>query len=539
MQKYILMVVIFGVSIMALTGCDSGGAAAPNPTATVAAASTAPASTATSAPTATTAPAAPGPAPTARATTVPGPVNTPNNTVPTVDPKAANTSFQTAKAIGKDPIKLSFKDSEFYYKLDIARGGIVSATLSVDAFSPEAARMSLYDEKQNYLNEITVPVARSGPLKHIFGNKGGGTVYLVLKGNSSATLIAQALTQNDGGTKGDAGDDFDSAVTVPLGQISGLLGDDDHEDDFIVDLAKSGGVLNVSLKATDGNIKLAVYDESRNYINEISADKNKPEPGVLQHVLAVGQGGRWYLALTGSGSYTLNAAFGAQNDGGSGKDAGGDFDSALTIKTGSFTGLVGGPDTDDFYGFELPKTGGVLAVSLRTTDGNVKWSIYDDGRNYSADLSSDKSKTTASSFRYVLAGTQGGRWFLDVSGEGSYAFTLSFVPQDDGGSGKDAGDSADTSVVPKTSDFTGTLGNADAADYFKVPAALGRKLNVQYPSGEGALKIALYDKDDNYLKDASINKGETVDMVEDSGLTTDYFIVISGGNGDYRIKLTR
>jgi hypothetical protein len=138
----------------------------------------------------------------------------------------------------------------------------------------------------------------------------------------------------------------------------------------------------------------------------------------------------------------------------------------------------------------------------------------------------------------VLDGTQGGSWFVDVSGEGSYSFSTVFVPQNDGGSGKDAGDSADTSVVPKTPDFTGTIGNSDATDYFKIPAAMGRKLNVQYPSGVDTLKIALYDQDDNYLKDASINKGETVDMVEDSGMTTDYYIVVSGGNGDYRIKVS-
>jgi len=69
---------------------------------------------------ATAAPTSPSAAATA------GPVNTPDNTVPTVDPNASNTSFQTAKAIGKDPIKVTFKDSEFFYKLDIARGGILS-----------------------------------------------------------------------------------------------------------------------------------------------------------------------------------------------------------------------------------------------------------------------------------------------------------------------------------------------------------------------------------------------------------------------------
>lgn len=536
MRKYVLMVVLLGISIMSIAGCDSGGAAAPAATATRAAAGTAPAAIATSAPTSTP---VTSPAVTAAPIVTPGPVNTPNNVVPTVDSNASNTSFQTAKALGKDPVKLSFKDSEFFYKLDIARGGIVSVTLSVDAFSPAPAQMTLYDEKQNYLNDITAPVAKSSQLKHIFGFKGGGTVYLALKGNSSVTLTAQALAQNDGATKGDAGDDFDSGVVVPLGPISGLLGDGDHEDDFVVDLAKTGGVLNTSIKATDGSVKLAVYDESRNYIGEVSADKNKPEAGVFQHVLAAGQGGHWFLSVSGSGTYAMNAAFGAQNDGASGKDAGGDFDSALTLKLGNSTGLVGGPDADDYYGYELGKTGGVFTVSLRTTDGNVKAAVYDDSRGYIGEISTDKSKTAAAAFRYVLAGTQGARWFVDVSGEGSYALSTGFVPQNDAGSGADAGDSADTAVVPKSADFNGTIGNADATDYLKIPAAMGRKINVQHTGVEGVLKIALYDKDDNYLKDASINKGESLDLVEDSGLTTDYYIVVSGGNGNYHIKITK
>jgi hypothetical protein len=537
MQKYISIVVLLGVTLLAVVACESGAAPATQPTATAV-------STRAAVPTAASATVTPGPVgagATAAATTAAtaGPVNTPNNSVPTVDPKAANTSFQTAKTIGKDPIKLSFKDSEFFYKIDIARGGIVSATLSVDAFSPEPAKLSLYGETQNYIDEITVAVAKGGQFTHIFNSKGGGTVFLTLRGNSSVTLVAQALAQNDGGSKGDAGEDFDSAAVVPLGQINGQLRDDDTEDNFNVDLPKTGGVLNISLKTADGNVKLSVYDEGRNYLGEMTADKNNPEPGVFQHVLAAGQGGHWFLAMSGSGAYAMNAAFGKQNDAGSGKDAGGDFDSALTIKPGNYSGLVGGPDTDDQYAFDLGKTGGVLSVTVKTPDGAVKGTIYDEGRNYIGEISADKTKTGATSYRYVLAEAQGGRWFLDVTGEGSYAFTVGFAAQNDGGSGKDAGDNSATAVIPKTADFTGTIGDADTNDYFKITASMGRKINVQYLGGIGSLKATLYDKGENYLKEASIDPGGSVDLVEDSETASDYFVVISNANGDYRIKVTR
>src|SRR5262245_7540860 len=82
---------------------------------------------------------------------------TPNNTVATPKPGSLNTSFATALALGKDPIKTSVKESILYYKLDVPRGGVVTAQLTVETGSPAPAHLTLYNELQGALADIRVP----------------------------------------------------------------------------------------------------------------------------------------------------------------------------------------------------------------------------------------------------------------------------------------------------------------------------------------------------------------------------------------------
>jgi len=271
-------------------------------------ASSAPAATATSSTAATPAAAATRAATSAPVTTS-APAGTPDNSVPTLAPNAPNTSFQTARVLDK-AIRVSVKESTFYFKMDVPRGGVISSTLSVDAFSPAPAKLALYDELQNYLKEVSVPPGRSVPLRYIFGNKGGGTTYLVLSGDSNVTLAAAANPQNDGNSKGDAGDDFGTATNAQLGTLTGLLGDADTEDVFVFDLSKNGGVLNTTVKTSDGDVKLTVYDENHNYVGETTSQSNKPAAGVFQFILAATKGGRWFVDLRGEGTYKIvvNAA---------------------------------------------------------------------------------------------------------------------------------------------------------------------------------------------------------------------------------------
>ena len=148
-----LLCVVF--ALVACGGAPNVPAATPSAPAASAPTATLPPATSTAA-AATSTPAAA----TATAAATNAPVNTPDNRVPTIDPNAPNTSFQSAKVLDKS-VKVSVKDSSFYFKIDVPRGGIINPTLSVDAFSPAQANLRLYDELQNYLKEVTVPPGRS------------------------------------------------------------------------------------------------------------------------------------------------------------------------------------------------------------------------------------------------------------------------------------------------------------------------------------------------------------------------------------------
>jgi hypothetical protein len=528
MSRFSTYALLCAIMTVALVDCGGGGAVAPQVTS---APPTAVAATATS--------SSVQAGPTSAATTQAGPTSTPDNSVATAAPNSANTSFQSAQSMGKSPLKVSVKESTFYYKVDVSRGGVVSATLTVDGASPAPAKLSMFDENQNYLDEVSVPAGRSGQLRHIFNQKGGGTTYLTLAGNSIVTLAAETLNQNDGGSKGDAGDSLDNATALALGQTSGLLGNADTEDDFMLDLPKSGGVLSTTVRTSDGSIKLSVYNDGQNYIGETSTDKNKTQGASFQTVLGANEGGHWLISVSGSGAYSLITSFGPQNDGASGKDAGNDIDSALALKPGSYTGLLGGSDGSDVYVVNLSKSGGTFSVTLSTTDGSVKAAVYDDGKNYITEIATDKNKPGGEAVATILRLNQGGNWFIDISGSGSYAFSVAFAQQNDGGSGKDAGDSKDTAITVKEAKVSGMIGGADESDYYRIPATLGRKINVKFGRGQGTLKVSLYDLNDAYIKEIAVEPSGSGDLVEDSGGKGDYVVAVSGGSGEYTLNISK
>jgi hypothetical protein len=464
---------------------------------------------------------------------------TPDNKVATAVPKADNISFATAAVLGKDPIRLTVKDSQFYYKLAFSKGAVVTALLTVDAGSPEPATVTLYDDSQNFLVEATAPVGKSGPLRYVFSSAGGTGAFLVLKGNSSVTLSALSTPQNDGGTGGDAGQSFDTASAIKLGPVNGLLGDADANDYYAVDLPKTGGVLNIALQTSD-NVIASLYDNSQNFIGELNAQKGEKTPARLQHILAADQGGQWFVKFNGNGVYTSTIAFGGQNDAGSGKDAGDDFASATVVKPGSYNGLLGGADTNDYYVVDLPKTGGAFSATVRTTDGSVVVTMYNDSQNFIGEANSDKNKKEAGVVNTILNGKQGGNWYVRISGEGSYEFSINWVGQNDAGSGKDAGEDFESALAVDKAEFDGMVGMLDSNDYFKIPAARGRKVNITF-SGTGTLAVTLYNASQNTLKDATVDAGKNVDLSDDSGADGDYYIRVSGadGAGAYHVKINK
>ncbi len=431
---------------------------------------------------------------------------------------------------------MSVKDSEFFYKLDMPKGAVVNAILSVDAGSPDPAKLTMYDEKQSYITNITVAVGKSDTLSHIFNNEGGTTVYLVLQGNSSVSLQATAMPQNDGGTGVDAGDTTDTATPVSLGSLSGLLGDDDNQDFYLITLPKSGGTLSVIYKTND-NVKLTILNEKAGYVNDTQAARNDDKPASIETILPAEEGGKWYLEFSGSGAYTSTVRFTNQNDGNSGGDAGASADRAVPVTPGRYTGLLGGDDTDDYYSIDLPKSGGVLSVTFQSTH-DVKLTLHDNNDGYVADTTAQNGDNAPAAIQYILPSGQGGTWYLQFSGDGNYNFNVSFTGQNDAGSGKDAGDSVDAALAVTSPEFSGMLGGADTEDFYKIPGMMGHKVSVTY-DGTGRLKVTMHTATGDYIADTSVEGSGTAELSDDSSNTADYVLEFSGGDGTYSVKISK
>jgi len=209
------------------------------------------------------------------------------------------------------------------------------------------------------------------------------------------------------------------------------------------------------------------------------------------------------------------------------------------LRPGASSGLLGGSDHDDYYVLDLTKAGGVLSVTVKTTDGTLKADVYDDKRNYIGEAGSDKNQTQAGFYDVVLPLNQGGKWYINVSGEGSYSLAYTFTQQNDGGSGKDAGDSKENALPVNKATIDGIMGPNDNDDYYKVQGALGRKLSIRYGASAVSLQVSLYDNNMNFLTNVSVDGGKTATLADDTGATGDYYIVVENGNGDYHITISK
>lgn len=283
------------LALLVLLGACGGPSASPAPTA----APTAPPPTAALPPTA--APTAPPPtaAPTAAPTSTPP---------ATAAPTAA--SAPAALPLGTEPVTGTFKEPAPFYTLDLPPGGVVSGTLAVDAAASAPIKLVLLDKDQKFVTDQLVEPGKRGALLRIFPSSYSGAVYLTLQsfGQGQFTLQAQAVGQNDAGGGRDAGDTAGQALPIQPGDHQGLLGDDDQSDFYSLELPRGAGTLTMTLLsdgAQDHTVKLALFDEAQKFVADVTAPFSASSPVPLVWALPREQSGRWYLSVSGKGSYRL------------------------------------------------------------------------------------------------------------------------------------------------------------------------------------------------------------------------------------------
>lgn len=266
--------------------------------------------------------------PTSAPTTVPtaapptiAPINTPTaaptapqtTAAPTSAPTAA--SAPAATALGTAPVTGTLTEAAPYYTLDLPPGGVVSGTLAVDAAASAPIKLVLLDKDQKFVVDQLVEPGQRGALVRIFPSSYSGTVYLTLQSNGRGqfTLQAQVVGQNDAGGGKDAGDTIGQALPIQPGDHQGLLGDDDQSDFYSLDLPKGSGTLTVTVLSDgvqDHTVKLALFNEAQTFVTDVTAPFTTRDPVPLVWALPPEQSGRWYLLVSGKGSYRLTVHLG-------------------------------------------------------------------------------------------------------------------------------------------------------------------------------------------------------------------------------------
>ena len=246
----------------------------------------------------------------------------------------------------------------------------------------------------------------------------------------------------------------------------------------------------------------------------------------------------------GPGEYTLEVTIDGQEDAGSGKDAGDEPASAMPITAGkAVTGIVGDEDSADLFRLDTA-AGTVLSLSVSSTDGSNKEAALLDADQY--DLWREYTITTeAKSTTQILSHADADIYYVWIAGDkGAYAFEVTAEPQDDAGSGKDAGDQPESAIaVELGKSYSGLIGDHDTYDLYTFQAKGGDILNLTFtPAGDAeGISVAVMDPDEYEMwaeYGAGPGSAKTFSHVLDATAGGTYYVAVTGGKGAYTLDLS-
>lgn len=221
---------------------------------------------------------------------------------------ASPTTAPAGTPIGDAPVQGELTGQLPHYQLSVPAGGVVTATLALDAAAPRPAKLILLDKDQRFVVDRLVDPGQRGALTRIFPDSYSGALYLVLEGQGRYTLEARAAAQSDGAGGRDAGAAAAQALPLAPGAYQGLLGDEDQADFYSLELPQGGAALTATLesdRAQGHTVKLALLNPGQTFVTDVTVPFDHPAPLPLVWRLEPGQGGRWYLLVTGKGGYRL------------------------------------------------------------------------------------------------------------------------------------------------------------------------------------------------------------------------------------------
>jgi len=376
------------------------------------------------------------------------------------------------------------------------------------------------------------------------------------------STISTLVLADDAGSGSDAGGSSSSAT--PLNPTNatyyGNLSSTDTSDFYSISMPNGTGVYVGLTSPTGSDFDLYLYDSGNSQIDSSLSTSSYDE--VTSNGTSIG-GTTVYIEVrqwSGSGQYSMQIwVFSepqgpAQNDAGTGSDAGDTSTSATPLSSSNQTvpGWISDTfDPQDWYNISVPSGNGIY-VTMSFPNGSTSGS----------QLALIESTATyyiqydyTSPYEVTSNGTNvgGGYVFIRVltsSDEGYYNLTITLFStagqpgssQDDAGSGMDAGDSAGAALqinmTSNTTTFEGWVDNNwDSSDYYSVfvPTNWTSWASLSWLNTSADLDLYLYDSNQTTLAYSYFDNPETVsgNSSSISGTTIYYNVVAYSGNDLY------
>ena len=367
-------------------------------------------------------------------------------------------------------------DEDDWYAVELDEGQILVARLAL----PEglSATLRLRSPLGSVRSDTAVAGGSSGQIRRAADTAGVWSVQISRRGGAGDYgLYLDIRDQNDAGLGTDAGNQRADAMPIDPGMIVGevLRGDD---VDWYAIAMEAGEIIEVQLAAPEaGRVALSLKSPSGATRRDISVAAG----GVAQLRYAANVEGQWLLYVhrsQGEGTYVLTVVREMQTDGGGFGDASDVVAQARPLEPGpQFGQLLAADDRDVFT--VAAERGDIIALRGQWLSETLRGTLSLNLPAGSNVLGEALSPNEATVLRY--GASVAGDWVASLrrsGGTGPYSVEAVVTPQNDGGSGTDAGACADE-AVPLVDPLTnGWMLRGDNLDCYAMSLAAGEQVQI-------------------------------------------------------------
>jgi len=365
-----------------------------------------------------------------------------------------------------------------WYCVDGSKIRDVSLVVSASSSS------SLYLKLVSSDGTIYESMELSGVIERHYIDPVQGKLYIgivPLSASQEAVYSLRLSSREDSETE--PGESMESAASIESSaSVSGKLSRETPENWYKI-LVQEGQIIKLDLQVPEDARFVVQLKDGKGVTKRSTTGSGE----IASAEYVAGATGEWFVRVyrsSGSGAYRLTVSISNQNDAGSLKDAGDESNTSISLTPGQYEGFLKISDNEDWYAVEIAK-GQIISVQLSTESGGGFYGSFI-RENGSAISGSSFSKGSPGSIDYCAGYT--GPIYIKISrssGEGEYGLDIGLRSQDDGGSGADAGEAIEDSLLIGIGESSGELKNADDTDLYSVEVSKGQIVSVQLSTESG------------------------------------------------------